>query len=197
MGFLVVLFNYSLHAADIKKEYTPQEMLFDLCEGRLKQHCIQCGINALQMANILFSWGASACARDKGFDTPLHLAAQTGAYDVAEILLRNCADPKATDLMAENPFHTAVRYNQSRFIDVLFADDKSLINIANGKGNTPLHLAAVYSNSEELVKHLIDCGASKTQKNLKNQTAEDYAREFLCEKRANLIRDYSPAEQKK
>ncbi len=103
--------------------------------------------------------------------------------------------------MAENPFHNAIHYQKINFVNLLLEYDKTLINVPNGQGDTALHIAAA-NCSQELIEHLIKCGASKTQKNLKNQTAEAVARYWDRTEHADCIRDCSASspeavEQKK
>lgn len=72
-------------------------------------------------------------AQDKDGKTPLHIAAQMGSVDIAEILLSHGADPRLVSNYQETPLLTACLFNQAAVGQLL---------LKNGALTLPLHRAA-------------------------------------------------------
>ncbi len=90
--------------------------------------------------------------------TPLHLAAERGDAVMAEALIKQGANLKATTrLGAYTPLHVASRKGQAGVMRALLKAGSDP-NVLSGSGATPLHLAAASGNAEA-VRALIDAKA--------------------------------------
>src|SRR5437899_1059282 len=83
---------------------------------------------------------ALAFSRDREGATPLHLAAQNGHKDVAEVLLGNHADVNAKN-DGTTPLHLAAHEGYKDVVEVLLAHHAD-VNIKTDDGVTPLDVAA-------------------------------------------------------
>lgn len=94
---------------------------------------------------------------DRENRTPLHIAAEMGYGNVAELLLANNADVNAGDDDGNTPLHLAA--GQGR-VDVmgLLLENKADIDAGNRRGNTPLH-RAIWNRQNAAVAFLLDKGA--------------------------------------
>jgi ankyrin repeat protein len=73
--------------------------------------------------------------------TPLHLAAQMGQKDIAQLLLANKADVNAKDSTHSTPLHEAAKSGVKELVELLLAN-KADINAKDINGHTPLHVTA-------------------------------------------------------
>jgi ankyrin repeat protein len=89
--------------------------------------------------------------------TPLHLAAQWGHKDVAELLLAKGADVNAKDDDGGTPLHMA----KSKDVAELLLAKRAEINARVNDGRTPLHIAVNYGH-KDVVEVLL---ANKTDVN--------------------------------
>lgn len=96
-------------------------------------------------------------SRSSTNDTPLHLAAWQGHYEVIEALLDAGADINARGDMQRTPLHYAVEHSHPR-IAALLCERGAERDIKNRRGCVPLYLAASVEDAV-MVKVLIDLGA--------------------------------------
>jgi ankyrin repeat protein len=95
---------------------------------------------------------ALACSKDETGWTPLHLAAQKGFKEVAELLLANKADPNAKSKRGDTPLHWAA--NGHKEIVALLLANKAKVDIKDNNGTTPLSRAVMQGHREvaELIR---------------------------------------------
>lgn len=182
-------------------DYDPQDILFKVCEGQFERQIIAMGFGEADFVRTLVSQKASVLAKNGLGEAPLHLAAKTGRYGVARELLAQGADPKAAEkVFGDTPLHAVIRCmmtsHHAQFMEILLQHDKTLVNIPNGEGDTPLHVAAV-CGSDSSIKSLIVDDADISLKNTKGQTAVDWANYWNKTERAQLITDYYALHQRK
>ncbi len=102
--------------------------------------------NRAQMARRLLAFGADLNAMCISFQavrlTPLHKAAEAGAYDVVEIMLDAGADPNVRTAGANQvtPLHIAAARGHQGVVRLL-AERGAQINAIDMVGTTPLHWA--------------------------------------------------------
>lgn len=128
-----------------------------------------------------------SCVNQENVDfmSPLHLAAERGAFVIVEALVVHGAEVDATDDGGRVPLHYAAASGDLDTIKVLI-ESGSPVNAQDNSGNTPLHFA-VLSNRLEAVKFLIDQKADPCIKNNKMETADvlsvlpSMAKERKCE----------------
>jgi ankyrin repeat protein/beta-lactamase regulating signal transducer with metallopeptidase domain len=102
---------------------------------------------------------------------PLHLAAQKGNKDVAELLLANKAEVTACSADGDTPLHLAASYGRKDVVELLLALGAE-INARNKQNFTPLHLAA-FSGHKAVVELLL---ANKVDINAKSSSGLTPAR---------------------
>lgn len=93
-------------------------------------------------------------ARSNNGDTPLHVAANEGHKDVAELLLANNADVKAKSNGGYTPLYFAA-FNGSEDVAELLLANHADVNAMDTKGETPLPLVALKGHKDvvELLRH--------------------------------------------
>ena len=74
-------------------------------------------------------------------DTPLHLAAQFGREDLADLLIAAGANVEALNEHDERPLHAAAAYGRAAVVKLLLARGAD-VNARGPAGKTPLHAAA-------------------------------------------------------
>ncbi len=159
-------------------ELTLNEKLLEFCSGSIHDECLKIGTTEIPHITFLIKQGADVNTKNKIGETPLHLAAKVNLCEIGELLLKNGANPKIIDNY-ENCFHTAVIFEKIEFMTILFKHDKTLINIPNTTGDTPLHLA--FDKPNNIIEFLIKNGADPNIKNSKKQTPIEYAKSMYCE----------------
>jgi uncharacterized protein len=101
--------------------------------------------------------------------TPLHMAAENGNKDMAELLMKNRADINARDRKGWTALHVAARNGRKDVAELLLANNAAVNardNLATPfgmiGGNTPLHFAALNGHkaiAELLLSHKADINA--------------------------------------
>lgn len=82
----------------------------------------------------------------------LHIACMKENDQIAELLLKNGADPNALDRFNNTCLHLAAAYNQQRIVKMLL-DAGANTEFKNADGNTPLNLAS-YLKRHNIVRLL-------------------------------------------
>ena len=86
---------------------------------------------------------ALKCKKKK--ETALHLAAQNGYLDVAEMLIRNSANVNATTGNRETPLHLAAKCLSPKVM-ILLIDHGADVNAQDNDGRPPLHCVVLSKN---------------------------------------------------
>jgi len=111
---------------------------------------------------VLIRHGAKVDAMDQNGFTPLHLAAIQGSTEVAELLLKNNADPNA-------PVTSSSTESGQRVMPGMMGSRRTA-------GDTPLHLAAL-AGQTNIIDLLLKSGASVNATNLDGMTPLDLTRQ--------------------
>ncbi|KAI8437810.1 LOW QUALITY PROTEIN: hypothetical protein MSG28_012032, partial [Choristoneura fumiferana] len=134
-------------------------------------HCAAFG-NSLDVAEILFAYGAKTYIKNDSGLTALHLAAGSSSLECVEVLLRyGNADPNAEDSDNRTPLHAAVNRSEHAcdIIEVLSCLGAH-VNKKDIYGNSSLHIAAI-EGLTPCIETLIFLGADVTSKSKKGHTA--------------------------
>ncbi|XP_055848446.1 serine/threonine-protein phosphatase 6 regulatory ankyrin repeat subunit A-like [Episyrphus balteatus] len=118
-----------------------------------------------EMAKILLAKGANVHAETNiERSTALHIACEEGFANIVEMLLQYQADVNCVSLYG-TPLHCAARNRDDNkcFIEILLAN-KANINSKNENGDTALHIAVQYENTN-IVETLVKNGADIDSKN--------------------------------
>ncbi|XP_046546832.1 uncharacterized protein LOC124256904 [Haliotis rubra] len=108
--------------------------------------------------------------RDKSSETPLHIASENGNFECLTLLLKKYPHVKELTSGGSTALHLAILSGTDKADKVkALIQANSDITIADYRGNTVLHLAAV-GNHIQIVKTLIDKGANVNQRNTDGNT---------------------------
>ena len=111
------------------------------------------------IVQLLLSHGADANALDKNHVSPLHKAAGEGDDDIVQLLLSHGADANALDKNHVSPLLVALAERKPICTRILLRlTSESVINAHDGKGKTPLSIAASQGNNETVIL-LLNAGA--------------------------------------
>jgi len=94
--------------------------------------------------------------KDKGGNTPLHLAVNFLLRNLVSHLIKRGFDININNNMGDTPLHTGISKDEG--ISMLLVDSGADVNVVNSDGNTPLHLA-IKKEFTSLIKLLIKNGA--------------------------------------
>jgi len=108
-------------------------------------------------AELLISRGSDVKALNNGRSTPLHVAAETGRTDVAEVYLRHGASPDARDWRGQTPLMRAAEMGQAVCASLLL-DHGAEVDALDDWRWTPLYGAA-RGGQAEVAAVLIERGA--------------------------------------
>lgn len=117
---------------------------------------------------------------DESGDTALSLAIRAGHVGAVKLLLQHGADPNKTILDGRSPPYLAsfAKENGTRIAELLLKH-KADVNqaLADWGNETPLMAAIAQARDPQLVRLLVENGASLTSKNDRGETAKDLARQ--------------------
>ena len=124
--------------------------------------------------------GANVNSQDDLGRTPLHEAASAGSAKEPDVhaLLKAGANLDSVDDDDFTPLHMASGGRNGYAVPtnaLVLVHAGANVNVVNERGHTPLHYAALFSESEELLKQLLDAGADPSAKDHDGMTPWDYA----------------------
>ena len=100
--------------------------------------------------------------------TPLHLAAEHGHIEIAELLIENGANVDAKNNGNVTALHLAAQNGHTGIVSLLIANDVD-IDVKISDGRTSLHLAAEHGHLE-IAEHLVENGANIDEKDHDGRT---------------------------
>ncbi|XP_048137915.1 protein ACCELERATED CELL DEATH 6-like [Rhodamnia argentea] len=128
---------------------------------------------------------------DMNGDPPIHIASKMGYVELIEKLLP--VSPHS-NLQGQNLLHIAAKYGRASAVRYMLRHPilRKEIHLADHAGNTPLHLAAMYSQPAALIPLVLDEGIGSKYMNHECLTAFDIAldrfrREPTLRKRLTLM----------
>ena len=124
-------------------------------------------------------------ARDIGWRTPLHRAAEWGDRALVELLLRKGADIQSKDSFGWTPLHHAAGEAQKEVVELLVANGAE-VSAKTDDGRTPLH-AAAGGGGTAVVEFLIAKGADINGKDNMGRTPLHEAAEHGCRETVELL----------
>ena len=115
-------------------------------------------IHPLQhVVEVLLSNKADTNARDKTWQTPLHIAAAFNSYECVELLLQVSTNVNVSDRTGQTPLHLACFYGHDQVAQLLIKNGAS-VNAFDKKDRRGLHLAA-FMGHKTVVQVLLQSGA--------------------------------------
>jgi ankyrin repeat protein len=122
-------------------------------------------------------------------NTALHVAADFGRSQIAEILIESGAPVNTGNIRLTTPLHYACLARQANLAGASEADSIATVralleagadpNLADGRHNLPLHYAARNpAATPEMIVLLVRAGSQTQYKNVSGQTPLDFARQF-------------------
>ncbi len=114
--------------------------------------------------NIYLQDGIAIKVYERNHNTPLHLAALNGHFDIVKYLLKKNANVNSYNKKNQSPLHLAVHNAHSNVVEELIAHGAKL-DILDNEGDTPLAWAT-YKGQLNIAKKLISL--NKNSVNMKN-----------------------------
>jgi ankyrin repeat protein len=158
----------------------------NVCNSGLSPLIMAVSTNDIRQANILLSGGAHADKpRDTGGGTALMLALEFGRYDMAELLLDRGADAAATrdgggtTLFSLTSWPVVVQPapdNRQLVLAKRLISGGASIDAQQGANRSTALMIAAMKGNMGLVSLLVERGADVSLKDIRGQTAEDFAR---------------------
>ena len=116
-------------------------------------------------ARLLLHFGADASAKGlTGGDTALHIAVDSANVTTAELLILHGADTSARNRLGEQPLHrvSTTHQHNSETVRVaqLLLDNGAELSGLDSRDRTPLHRAVCAEDEADLVRFLLQCGAT-------------------------------------
>ena len=118
----------------------------------------------LQRVKDFLANGADVNAKRGDFTAPLHLAAQGGHKEIAELLIAAGADVNAKNKYGTTPLHYAAEEGHKEIAELLIANGVD-VNAKKNNGRTPLDLAELTAHNE--TADLLRKHGGKTDEELK------------------------------
>ncbi|KAL3624768.1 hypothetical protein CASFOL_031436 [Castilleja foliolosa] len=148
--------NSAIHAAVERKDRDVLEAMLKTNpsfarsrdnEGRTPLHLAASLGYLEEVRYLLRQYAPSATRKDKKGLLPIHLATIKGHVDIVRLLLRDCPDSgELLDNDGRNILHLAARNGRCNVVKYILGnrDLDDLINMKDKKGNTSLHLSAMF-----------------------------------------------------
>ncbi|MES1919961.1 hypothetical protein MHBO_001703 [Bonamia ostreae] len=86
-------------------------------------------------------------------NSPLHICAENGEFEISKLLIDNCADIEQRNFVGSTPLHVAAACNKKEIVELLIKTEANL-EAVNKIGNTALHCAA-FSEASEVCRILL------------------------------------------
>ena len=137
--------------------------------GRTPLHCAATR-GHIVIVDLLLQNGSKVNVTDNHGQSPLHLACSSGHSSVAAMLLSHGAEVNSVDGSGDTALFMAARKGFSCTVAVLVGRGAALNYRDRNYGNTALHLAAVYGQTEVGLL-LLHSGSRTTVRNRKGDTA--------------------------
>jgi len=144
-----------------------------------------------QTADLLRRNGADPHFRNHHGRIPLHIAANSGKFDVVRILIEyNPAYINARDEEGLTPLHWAARncFDDGSVLELLLEHGAD-VNVQDQNGMTPLHEAS-YNYALEAVRLLLEYGADVEVKNNSGETALQVAADEGYDEVVELLQEH-------
>lgn len=120
--------------------------------------------------NIISRSRHSVNTRDNSQSTPLHIAAQYGQTEMAELLVKNGADTTARDNSQNTPLHIAAKYSQGKIAELLVKNGVN-VNALNKEKKSPLSCTFEAYNDTGIPQLLISHGGRLNGGNVSEGTS--------------------------
>lgn len=104
--------------------------------------------NTVEILTLMLRCDSSLGYETSGEGPLLVIAAFRGHVDYARVLLTHCPDAPYGDATGKTCLHEAINYNRLEFVKFILREPKlwKLVNMQNGSGDSPLHLAVEKCN---------------------------------------------------
>ena len=155
-----------------------------------------------EVCNVLIQASPECTQKQNSYgNTALHAAARSGHPEIVELLLRNSADPNKINNRGSTALHIVCFMASCdasdgdpyiRIAAMLLSHENLNIDIADVNGYTALHVAA-QRGCNDMVKLLIENGASLTVKTGRGRNPEAMAKFGGHESTAEMIRQIAAA----
>ncbi len=139
--------------------------------GRSALHLALSANSGYEAVAWLLERGARSNARDSAGNSPLHLAVNTGQYDIAALLAKFGSDIYARNAQAQSPLLAAIARGGEALKALVGMDNSDAVDYL---GNNPLHVAAAVGDAQAAA-FFVSMGASKTERNLAGETPYETA----------------------
>ncbi len=96
-------------------------------------------------------------AKDQNGNTPLHIAAQKGHFEIAELLIKNDADVNAKENDGNTPLHLSALFGKTAITKLLLQNDAN-VQARDEEGNVPLHKSTFFNNQTADTELLLQYG---------------------------------------
>jgi Ankyrin repeats (3 copies)/Ankyrin repeats (many copies)/Ankyrin repeat len=157
--------NLSLWPPPKRRSFHNSESIFDAVRSN----------NVRRVRRLLRRNPSLATAEDKECnipeeycETPLHRAAGSGSFEIAQLLLSAGAECNERSASQETPLHCALKNNHTPIVKLLLEQGANP-NAGDDEGNRALHLA-VANEQEEVVRLLLDHKADVNCRNGQGRT---------------------------
>ena len=149
-------FEKQMSASQMKEEFLQSLLLKQNIRGRTALHEAVAGSPNTETVEMLLAYGSDVNAKDDSGITALHLAAFYAQLETMELLIKHGSEVNAVDFQNETVLHSAVQSGDFKTVSFVIGHGGChSLNIANVKGNTPLHVAfSAFYLGERLIKLL-------------------------------------------
>ncbi|MDG7055809.1 MAG: ankyrin repeat domain-containing protein, partial [Wolbachia endosymbiont of Menacanthus eurysternus] len=138
----------------------------------------------VEMVKALIENGANLNVADNFGEVPLCYAVQYGEVEVMRILIENNADVKALNEFGEGLLHLAAQgvpgCSKTAIVKLLIDNGADVDAISVLGKKTPLHSATTLNNNIDIVRALIENGASVNVLDFYENTPLHYAAQYGC-----------------